>query len=118
MEENTEVVLGETNEDIPLVPDDWAMPKPYHMTITLADGTVLNGHARRILDGLWIFMDESSDLGYMELVQIFVNPEKTSQIYNHVSADETITYTGYTRLTSINADDNGKFIISLTRPIE
>ena len=105
--------------EIPVIPDDWAMPKPFHKYMTMADGTELDGHAVRtgMSEGIWVFMDKSG-IGYLEIVQIFSNPEKTSVIQSHEEEDRTETYTGYTRITSINVDNDGKFIINLAKPVE
>ena len=121
-EEVVEEEPGEEEEiqpDIPVIPSDWAMPKPYHMTMTMADGTVLDAHIRKdtISGGIWVYMDETP-MSYVEIVMIFSNPEKTSVMENHVSEEETEIYTGYTRLVSINSGIDGKFILKLTRPIE
>lgn len=118
--EPDEVILDpDVQTDIPVIPDDWAMPEPFHKYMTMADGTELDGHAVRtsLTEGLWVFMDKS-DMGYLEIVQIFSNPEKTSVIQSHEDADRTETYTGYTKIASINTDNEGKFIIGLAKPAE
>lgn len=104
--------------DIPVIPSDWAFPKPYKMTVELNDGTIIEGYARKssIDDTVWVFITDP-DYGYLKLVTTFTDPEKTAVIQSHASELDHVTYEGYTRLASINSDMNGKFSIGMTKPI-
>lgn len=104
--------------DIPVIPSDWAYPKPYQMTIELNDGTTINGFAQRssIADEVWVSITDPS-YGYLKLVTAFTDPEKTAVIISHMSETNFIRYEGYTRLANLNVDMNGKFSIGMTKPI-
>lgn len=106
------------DRDVPVIPSDWAYPKMYKRTIELADGTIVDGYAQRssISDELWVIPSDP-DFGYMELVQMFANPEKTSVIISNMSEDDHIRFTGYTRLASITSRTDGTFSICMTKPI-
>ena len=105
-------------DEIPVIPSDWAYPKPYQMTVTMNDGTAVEGYAQKsvISDEVWVFPSDTS-LGYMDLIQIFANPEKTSVMIANMSETEHNRYEGYTRLATINSQLDGKFTICMTKPI-
>ena len=100
------------------VPRDWAMPLPYHKTIELADDTVIDGYAMQstlFSDNLWVY-PERTDYSYMDVALLFSDPNKTSIIRVHMSETETVIYTGYTRVSSINQDGDNKYTICLAKP--
>lgn len=104
--------------DIPVIPSDWAFPKPYKMTVELNDGTIIEGCARKstIADEVWVFITDP-DYGYLKLITVFTDPEKTAVIQSHISELDHVTYEGYTRLANFNADTDGGFSIGMTKPI-
>lgn len=116
--ENMDSVNEEENEIVE-IPSDWATPKPYHRTVILGDGSVVDGYAARstILssDNVWVY-PERTDLTYMDIVTLFADPNKTSTISVRMSENETITYVGYTRLGTINNDADNKYTVCLTKP--
>ena len=106
------------DNDIPVIPSDWAYPKVYEKSIVLADDTVLKGYIQRssISDELWVFPSDHS-LSYIDLIMIFANAEKTSTLTCYESETEQKKYVGYTRVASINSDTNDKITICLTKPV-
>lgn len=104
--------------DIPVIPSDWAYPKPYQMTIELNNGTTIKGFAQRssIADEVWVSITDPS-YGYLKLVTVFTDPEKTSVMISHISETEHTRYEGYTRLANLNANTDGGFSIGMTKPI-
>lgn len=107
-----------TQGPVPVIDKDWAYPKIYEKTILFADDTILKGHCQlsSISDELWVFPADHS-LGYMDLIQIFTNTDKTETITCNESETERKIYVGYTRVSSINSDTKGEITICLTKPI-
>ena len=107
-----------TQGPIPVIDNNWAYPKIYEKTILFADDTILKGYCQlsSISDELWVFPSDHS-LGYMDLIQIFTDEEKTATITCNESETEHKTYTGYTRVSSINSSTKGEITICLTKPI-
>lgn len=105
-------------DDLPVIPSDWAYPKIYKQTILLADGSIIDGYAARssISDEVWVF-PSNPDYGYLELIQLFSDPDKTAVIQSNTSEDVHTIYEGYTRLASINSKTDGRFTICMTKPI-
>lgn len=114
MDQNT----NDIQQEIPVVSSDWAYPKVYQMTVTFNDDTVIEGYAQKssISDEVWVLPSDPR-LGYMELIQIFTNPEKTSVMVANMSETEHNRYEGYTRLANIMAQTDGKFNICMTKPV-
>lgn len=106
--------LTETEEPIVEVPVNWAYPKIFQTTVELNDGTVMNGFAQKspYSNEIYIYPDGMNHT-YIELVTLFGDPERTQAIHAHMSENETVTYTGYTHLGSITADNNGKYTITM-----
>ena len=69
-------------------------------TITLNDGTILDGHCIMTDYALFIYLD---GMNMIEGVMLFNDPEKTEVIVeqNH---GNTHTYEGYTRLTAASSE--------------
>ena len=84
----------------------WWMPEPYQKTVTLADGTVLNGYAglAEAEKGLWIWLDEGT--GMNQAIVLFMDPEKTVTIRTDLSPIDYRIYAGYTVIDQIRTDGN------------
>ncbi len=69
-------------------------------TITLNDGTIVNGHCLDMETALFIYLD---DMDMLEGVRLFSDPEKTKIIVeeNH---GNTHTYEGYTKLSAVSSE--------------
>jgi hypothetical protein len=106
------------DEDIVEIPENWAVIGSYQQRIILNDGSVLDGYAIKspIADEVWV-KPESKSLSYMDLVVVFSNPDKTSVIKSDIASDNHVEYKGYTRLSSITVDTDGKYSICLTKPL-
>ena len=104
--------------DLPVIPSDWAYPKLYKQTVLLADGSIIDGYAERssFSDEVWVF-SSNPEYGYLELIQLFSDPVKTAVIQSNTSEDTHPIYEGYTRLASINSGIDGSFTIRMTKPI-
>lgn len=103
---------------MPVIPSNWADSVLQKSTVTLCDGTVLDGYAQRptIADEIWIFPQDEK-LNLIELVQMFSDSEKTSRIETFTPPDSRAVYEGYTHLMTINSNLDGTFTIRLGRPI-
>ena len=107
----------EIQEDIPEIPEDWAYPKIYQPTVILGDGTEIKGLVNKLSfsNKLWILMNDTG-YSYAQIIAMFNNPENTRVIRYLSSPSERIEYIGYTYLSSINAEPDGKFNIGLSKP--
>lgn len=116
-EENTNQEITENQEDIPEIPEDWAYPKIYQPIITLGDGTELKGLITKpsFTNKIWIMLNDAV-FSYNQIITMFNNPENTRMIRCSSSPSERIEYIGYTYLSSINAEPDGKFNIGLSKP--
>ena len=70
-------------------------------TITLNDGTILDGHCIRTDDALFVYLD---GMNMIEGIMLFSDPEKTAVIVeqNH---GNTHTYEGYTKLAAASSEN-------------
>lgn len=116
-EENMNPETTEIQEDIPEIPEDWAYPKIYQPIITLGDGTELKGLITKpsFTNKIWIMLNDTG-FSYAQIITMFNNPENTKVIRFSASPSERIEYIGYTYLSSINAEPDGKFNIGLSKP--
>lgn len=116
-EENMNSETTEIQEDIPEIPADWAYPKIYQPIITLGDGTEIKGLVNKhsFSNKLWILMNDTG-FSYAQIITMFNNPDNTSVIRYSPNSSERIEYIGYTYLSSINAEPDGKFNIGLSKP--
>lgn len=105
------------NENIPVIPSDWAMPKLFHRKITLASGRELNGYAQRsnIADEVWVYPEDN--LSMIELVTLFGDPNNTQTIACDMSKDEHNEYVGYTNMMSVGQSTTGKLTVRMSKPI-
>lgn len=71
-------------------------------TITLNDGTVLNGSALDSPDGSYVLI-YITGITIIEGFQLFSDPDRTAHIV-YTSYGNEITYDGYTDLSSINTE--------------
>jgi len=69
-------------------------------TITLNDGTIVNGHCIEMDGALFVYLD---GMDMMEGILLFNDPEKTAVIVeqNH---GNTHTYDGFTKLTAASSE--------------
>lgn len=84
-------------------------------TLTLTDGTVLNGHILENGDGMIIFV-YCDGMSLIDGFQIFSNPQRISTIIAMNHGNEHV-YEGYTELTSINTDF-GNCNLTLKKAVE
>lgn len=82
----------------------WWMPDPFQQTVTLADGTVLNGSAglSESENHLWIWLDEGVSMN--QALSIFMDTEKTATIRADTSPTDYRIYEGYTAIGQIRMD--------------
>ena len=71
-------------------------------TLTLNDGTELNGHILPNGDGLYIYV-YLQNMNLMQGFMLFSDPEKTARIVELNHGEENV-YEGFTELFSINAE--------------
>lgn len=76
----------------------------FQQTVTLADGTVLNGYAglNETEDDLWVWLDADTDM--MTAFQLFSDPSKTIRLRTDLTAEVYQEYEGYTNLALIRQD--------------
>lgn len=86
----------------------------FTQTVTLADGTVLNGYAgRSSLSGeIWVWLDEGTSM--VTAFGLFSDPEKTATIRTDLTEDTSETYEGYTTMSLIR-EDEGKVTIRMRK---
>ena len=110
--------MDENENNIPVVPDDWAYPKPYKMTVSFADETSIDGYAQKssLSDEVWVYPSDPK-VGYMELIQIFTDPNRTVVIQSNMSETEQHIYEGYTTLASVNLGMDGKYNVCMRKPV-
>lgn len=84
----------------------WALEE-FNQTITLADGTVLNGTASTTSDGteLWIWIPEGTTT-FADAFMMFQDPAKTASIRADLSPGNSETYEGFTQMNLIRNDPN------------
>lgn len=93
----------------------WWMPDPFQQTVTLADGTVLNGKAARTTEGdeLWVWLEPGTS--FEEAFGHFINPEKTATITTQLSKIEQFTYHGYTKLDQLKRQGE-RIVLRMLQP--
>lgn len=108
----------EIQTEIPVVAEDWAYPKAFTQTFVLADGTEIEGGISKstFSNKIWIFV-KSAGYDYGRLAVLLGNPENTSTIRHNISGSERIEYIGYTRLSTIKAEDDGTYTVGLSKPM-
>lgn len=77
----------------------------FQPTITLADGTILNGTSglNEIAGDLWIWL---TDTGLKEAFDLFWDAEKTTVMKAQATELDELTYEGFTQLVLIRIDGN------------
>ena len=80
-------------------------------TITLNDGTVINGHVIESSGVLFVYM---YDISFAEAFELLIEPEKTKKIKTDQNGDEQ-TITGYKHLISLREEDSGMITASLKK---
>lgn len=108
----------DSQSEIPVIPSDWAYPKPIQSTIIFANGALINGVATRTAVPYEILAFPEEQMTIVELVSIFSNPEYTSHIESDLSSAEHVAFDGYTNISSIDQTADGKYIVRLSKPIE
>ena len=77
-------------------------------TLTLNDGTVLRDSYILLSGSLFVYVQQAG-MTIVELFELLCDPVKTAKIaYTQVNG-ETITFTGYKKLTSVRDEENGLF---------
>lgn len=69
-------------------------------TITLNDGTIVDGHCIKTDDALFVYLD---GMNMIEGVMLFNDPEKTRRMVELNHGVEHI-YSGYTQITAASAE--------------
>lgn len=77
----------------------------FQPTITLADGTILNGTSglNEIAGDLWFWLP---DIGLKEAFDLFWDAKKTAVIKAQATELDKLTYKGFTQLVLIRIDGN------------
>lgn len=87
------------------VPEEkpWWEPDEFQVTITLADGTVLNGSAAASQrTELWVWTDDSVSM--QDAFMLFSDPSKTKKIRADYSKYEYEEFEGFTKMIGIQLD--------------
>lgn len=83
--------------------------------VRLANGTELSADAGYANDNLWIWMDDSV-MDLATAFRTFNDPGLTSRITYMITPDFVQAWEGFTRLTTLQHDEDGKIRIMLTKP--
>lgn len=94
------------------------LPDPFQQTVTLKDGTILNGRGalNDITDDLFIWPEDV--MSFVDATMIFSDANKTNHIRIDYSKIEYNEYDGYTRLYGITSDPTGKLTIRLRKEVK